>query len=252
MLKVEKQKGAKYIILNIWDDDHYRSLDAWRSIRFGQGSDCGFTLPHLRVDVKNNRCEQMENLLKTREDVFKLRDKDFLWAAFENDPILQLVMAGRGASKGSMELNNPVPVSFGIPEETITNTEIALQIKKIHTEAALFASKNIVSWTENFIKESGKKFMIILSFRKDNIARELHNKPRFDQSFVDWLKNKPYPVIDMRDIFREEYKRFKVDIDSFLTPFYNGHHTPAGNFFMAWRLKDKLVEWLDPAPKPYQ
>ena len=103
MLKVEKQTGAPYIVFNIWDDDHYRSLDAWRSIRFGQGSDCGFTLPHLRVDVRQDTCEPIENLLKTREDVFKLRDLDFLWHAFKDDPILQLVMAGRAAI--------PVPVA---------------------------------------------------------------------------------------------------------------------------------------------
>ena len=146
---------------------------------------------------------------------------------------------------------SPVPVSFGIPEETISNTKIAELIRKVHTDAALFASQNIITWTEDFIRKTGKKLMIILSFRKDNIALDLQNSPQFDQCFVDWLKDKPYPVIDMRDAFRQEYKRFKGDIDSFLKPFYNGHHTPVGNYFMAWHLKDKLVQWLDPAPKPY-
>jgi hypothetical protein len=51
MLKVEKKTSGGYIILNIWDDDHYRNLDAWRSIRFGYGSRCGFTLPHLRIAI---------------------------------------------------------------------------------------------------------------------------------------------------------------------------------------------------------
>src|SRR5688572_27177851 len=67
MLRVEKQRPAGYVVLNVYDDDHYRNLDAWRTIRFGQRSACGFTLPHLRVDVANNRCEPVENLLRTPE-----------------------------------------------------------------------------------------------------------------------------------------------------------------------------------------
>ena len=32
----------------------------------------------------------------------------------------------------------------------------------------------------------------------------------------------------------------------------NGHHTPAGNFFTAWTLKDRIAKWLNPAPLPYR
>ena len=41
MLKVEKADPVRHVILNIWDDDHYRNLDSWRSIRFGQRTFCG-------------------------------------------------------------------------------------------------------------------------------------------------------------------------------------------------------------------
>jgi hypothetical protein len=30
----------------------------------------------------------------------------------------------------------------------------------------------------------------------------------------------------------------------------DGHHTPVGNFFTAWALRETLVQWLDPAPLP--
>ncbi len=93
--------------------------------------------------------------------------------------------------------------------------------------------------------------MVILSFGQGNIARALRGTPRFDQSFVDWLKDKPYPVIDMRDFFRADYKRFKVDISTYLKRYYIGHHNPAGNFFTAWALKNQVVDWLDPTPLPY-
>jgi hypothetical protein len=252
MLKVEKQTSGGYIILNIWDDDHYRNLDAWRSIRFGYGSRCGFTLPHLRVDVAKGRCKQIENISNTPKDLYKLCDEDYLWRTFKDDPILKMVVTARkGGRNISSKLINPVAVTFGIPDEKIADTETAKKIKKIHTEAALFATQNVVTWAEEFAGDTGKKLMIMLSFGRGNVAKLLSGKPRFDQSFVDWLKDKPYPVIDMRNVFAEDYKKYKIDIDGYLAPFYNGHHTPKGNFFTAWAIKDRVIKWLNPKPRPY-
>jgi hypothetical protein len=252
MLKVEKQISGGYIILNIWDDDHYRNLDAWRSIRFGYGSRCGFTLPHLRVDIADGICKQMENISKTPADIYKLCNEDYLWRTFKDDPILKMVMAARESGKNiSDELINPVAVTFGIPDEKIADTETAEKIKKIHTEAALFATKNVVAWAEGFTKRNRKKLMIMLTFGRGNVAKHLSGQPRFDRDFAHWLKNKPYPVIDMLEVFAEDYKKYKIDIDQYLTPFYNGHHTPRGNFFTAWAIKDTIIRWLDPKPLPY-
>ena len=253
MLKVEKKISGGHVILNIWDDDHYRNLDAWRSIRFGYGSRCGFTLPHLRVDVAKGTCKQIENISQRANELYKLCDEEYLWRTFKNDPILKMVMAARAGGRNiSEKLINPVAVTFGIPDEKIANTETAKKIKKIHTEAALFATKNVVMWAEEFTREAGKKLMVMLTFGQGNVARHLAGETRFDQSFVDWLKDKSYPVVDMRDVFEADYKRHKVDIDEYLKPFYNGHHTPRGNFFTAWAIKDKVIQWLEPKPLPYR
>lgn len=251
MLRVEQHTSSEYIIFNIWDDDHFRNLDSWRSIRFGQGSQCGFTLPHLRVNVALNQCEQKENLIQKPEDVYKLCDESFLWENFNDDPVLRLVMAAGEGGEISRRLKNPVAVSFGIPEEKTVDTDTARQIRKTNTEAALFATKNVIGWVEQFVEKTGKKLMLILSFSDDNIANELKGKERFDQSLVDWLKAKKYPVIDMRDAFAVDYKNFKGSIDEYLSGYYIGHHTPRGNFFTAWAIKNAITRWLDPAPSPY-
>ena len=253
MLKVEARTPGGYIILNIWDDDHYRNLDAWRSIRFGKGSRCGFTLPHLRVDVAGGTCMQIENIAKTREDLYRLSDEEYLWRTFQDDPILKMVMAARvGGRNPSEAVVGPVALAFGIPEAMTADTEMAKKIRKIHTEAALFATRNIVTWVEEFTREAGKHLMIMLSFGQGNVAAHLSGEPRFDRSFVDWLKGKPYPVLDMRDVFATEYRKSKLGVDQYLAPFYNGHHTPRGNFFTAWALMDTVVHWLNPRPLPYR
>jgi len=253
MLKVEKKISGGYVILNIWDDDHYRNLDAWRSIRFGYGSRCGFTLPHLSVNVAKGSSKQIENISKRPKDLYKLCDENYLWRTFKDDPILKMVMAARKGGRNISEtLINPVAVTFGIPDEKIADTEAAKKIKKIHTEAALFATQNVVTWAQEFAKDTRKKLMIMLTFGRGNVAKHLSGEPRFDQGFVEWLKDKSYTFIDMRDAFAADYKKYKVDIEQYLAPFYNGHHTPRGNFFTAWAIKDRIIQWLNPKPLPYR
>lgn len=256
MLKVEKQKSAGYIILNIYEHDHLRNLNAWWSIGHGvAGPHIGFTLPHLRVNVGQGRCEQVENLIRIPGEVVKLRDEDFIGQAFKDDPVLRLVLATRSGREADAPAVNAIAASFGVPPERIAPGTSAQQLREIHTEAALYATRNIVTWVEQFVAATGKRLMIILSFSGGGIANDLAGRPRFDQSFVEWLRTKPYPVIDMRDAFGQEFRQSKADIKTFLNRFYNvhlGHHTPAGNFFTAWALKERVAKWLKPAPLPYR
>src|SRR5262249_43821886 len=118
-----------------------------------------------------------------------------------------------------------------------------------------FATRNVLTWVEQHIAKTGKKLLLVLSYGLRNMQAALEGKPRFDQALLDWLKDKPYPVIDMREAFRKKFAQFKGDAPTFLRRYYiesGGHHSPAGNFFTAWALKDTLVKWLDPAPLPYR
>ena len=94
--------------------------------------------------------------------------------------------------------------------------------------------------------------MLILSFSRKSIVAALKGEPLFDQSFLDWVRGKTYPVLDLRDAFREDFATSSDGIEGYLEKFYNGHHSPTGNFFFAWAIKDRICEWLDPAPLPYR
>ena len=118
--------------------------------------------------------------------------------------------------------------------------------------AALFATRNVITWTERFVENTGKKLLVMLTFGRGSVRAELQGRPRFDQELFDWLKDKPYPIVDVRDAFRAEYQQFPGDIDRFLDRYYIGHHSPAGNFFLASAVRDLLTKALDPAPLPYR
>ena len=83
------------------------------------------------------------------------------------------------------------------------------------------------------------------------VIKALENEPLFDQTLLDWLAGRSTTWVDLRDPFREDFARSSLDADTYLEPFYNGHHTPKGNFFFAWGIKDRVVDWMDPKPAPY-
>lgn len=252
MLKAEAESPAEYIILNIWDDDHYRNLDAWRPIRFGRVISDNFTLPHLRVDVEAGFCQQLPNIFSKADEVYQLCDQEYVWKMFADDLVLKLHLASRKKRGVSAEQVREIAGRFGVSAEGLSNMAPQDQLREIYTAAALFSTKNVVTWTEQFCKRTGKKLMIILSFSQGNVAAYLRGERRFDQSFVDWLVDKPYRVIDLRDAYRQEYKQFGGDVDEYLQRYFIGHHNPAGNFFMAWAIKNQVVEWLSPKPLPYR
>ena len=243
MLNVEAQHPAEYIILNVWDDDHFRNLDAWRSIRMArQGR---FTLPHLRVNLEAGAFEERENLCQTPEDVYRLCDPDWVWETFKDDPVLHAVMARKGHADAAKAMAQGLGGA-------LNNAKSDAEAYVMHTEAALFATRCVIEMAEQFTRAHGKKLLIILSFGKRHIAEALENKPLFDQTFLTWLATKTLPVIDLRDAYKREFANSRLNADAFLDPYFIGHHTPLGNFFFAWAIKNRIVSWLDPKPLPYR
>ena len=251
MLRVEASGGAKYVILNIYDRDHERNLSPWwpiASIR----SPHDFTLPYLRVNVEGERCEEVENPSRKAEELYRLCDEDFVWRTFKDEPVLFTALATAGGEALAEKLEGPVADRFGIPRGRFEGASAKERIARMQMAAALFATRNVLTWTERFVEKAGKKLFILLTFGRTSVRAELQGRPRFDQELLDWLRHKPYPIMDVRDAFRAEYRQFHGDIDRFLDRYYIGHHSSAGNYFLASAVRDLLIKALDPAPLPYR
>jgi hypothetical protein len=233
MKLMEEQERADYVILNVWHDDHFRSLDSWRSIRFGFRTPCGFTLPYLEVDEKTGEVREKPNVCPTSQSAYWLTDRDFVLKTFRDDRALRDmkdsdINVGEGGVYWRPEMMSPGFV-----------------------RSALLASSRIVEWCERDTARRGQKFMLILSHGEGIIRSELLGQPRWDETFVDSLAGKPYPVLDLRDAHRQEYAGMTVSVDEYLKRYYIGHYSPTGNFFFAQAFRKRLVEWLDPCPAPY-
>ena len=78
MLKEEKSSPSDLIIFNIFEDDHYRSVGAWGTLRAGK--DWRFfwpTVPYLTVDFSSGKSEGHPNSCPTEDMVYKLCDLDW-------------------------------------------------------------------------------------------------------------------------------------------------------------------------------
>ena len=242
MLKVEREHPAEYIVLNIWDDDNFRNLDAWRTLRFGRGSNCGFTLPHLNVDLEHDIVSERENLCPTPDDVHRLAEPEWLVETFADDPVLNAVLDVMALR--TVPSTEEVPLGVGLPGEAdLLCSQLA--------QKALRATRHVLELTEAFVNESGKKLLVVLSYSQGGVLRALQDEPNWDQSTVDFLKTRDYPFLDLRQHHLAEFNLFNLDPAAYLTRYYNGHYAPAGNFFFAQALKDIIVDWLDPKPLPY-
>lgn len=248
MLKVEAATPAEYIIFNIFQDDHYRSLDAWRSIRFGKKTPCGYTLPHLRVDPDTGEVAERPNICVRPDEVFKLADLDWVEKTFTDDPVLQMVLGTRSDAGGK---DTWVPMGFGLTQAAASDDEAIARLRDSHTQAALRSTCWILDRLAEFAAEMGKKIFIVLSYG-GGIGRDLRGVDRWDQAVLDHLKAKPFGVVDLRDAHKADFANYACDVDTYLKQFFVGHYSPVGNFFEAQAVLPALIEMLDPKPEPYR
>jgi len=257
-MKIEEERvPSDLIILNIYDDDHYRNLDAWRNIRAGK--DRRFLCPpcpHLKVNLETGKCEEMPNPCPTSDSVYNLCDLDWAVDRFKDDFVLNIMLAHANAKAGNpdrayqaiMDLTK----THGINTRIDRGDTVSRSAQVLHAKAALLATTQIVKWTEEYAKQKGKQVLYVLSFNAGTVARKLSEGTRFDQSFVDYLKRENLPHVDLLAKHEEEYARFKGSVEQYLAQYYIGHYNPRGNFFTAMAIKPKLVEMLDPKPLPYR
>ncbi len=104
-------------------------------------------------------------------------------------------------------------------------------------------SRNLDAW---------RNIRVNISYSAGRIAQIREDDPRWDKAFVDFLKKRTHPVIDMaEEHIRDHAENYKMDFNDYLKQFFVGHYNPRGNFFCAFATKDALVKLLDPKPMAY-
>ena len=124
---------------------------------------------------------------------------------------------------------------------------------ELYTRCAIKTSIYTIQKAVDFTNRKNKKLMVILSYGQPNLEIFMKTGKRFDTKFIKFLKENNIFYVDSLEKHAAEFKKFRIPTEQYSRRFYNiAHHTPLGNHFFAYAIKDEVVNWLDPKPPAYR
>ena len=264
--------AADHIILNVWDDDHLRNIDAARWIRVawthralprGEGADAypvhGFPWCHLRYNLESGDFVECPGLCKDEDDLRKLADRDYYYQAFKDDEVAHLFTLREGGEAPTERLQ-AVAAAFGLDVNLADPERRIDDATKLHWAYGMRGTRWIIDTMRAWAEAQGRRLMVILSYDTPAVKTFVETGERFDDDIVRYLQESNVPYADCLLRAAEEYKQFSIPVEQYLERFYIpragaqvfGHYSPHGNFWFAWAIRGEVVDWLDPKPPAYR
>jgi len=235
MRREESRVPARYIIFNIFDDDHYRNLHGWQRPRFRVNrKSTNPPVPHVKVDPDKGTFVEFANPCPTPESLYRLCELESAYALFgDDDSVVRFARRRVFRAQGSA---NVPRVDFDDPE---------------CTRSALFATTRVVDLIEQFAGQGDRKILYVLSYAAPRVQRYVKEGRRFDATLVEFLEQRRLPYVDLLKVHAANFAKSGGDLDGYLSRHFIGHYSPLGNFFCAFAMKDALLRMLDPPPPAY-
>jgi hypothetical protein len=269
--EVKKNLAADYIILNIWDDDYMRNIDAARWVRVAwmcrdlprgrrDGYPVhGFPWMHLRFDVASGEWEERPGMCERATDLLRLVGKDNFYNAFKDDPVAHLYCLREGGVAPIEELE-VLAEAFGVKVNLRNARTRQADAKKLHVAYGIRSTMFVVDKFRKWCRANNRKLMILLSYDVPTLQTYVKRGTRFDAEFVQFLDREMYPHIDTLPTFGAEARLFKGSVEQFCERLYVeragaqvfGHYNPCGNVCFANAIRQGLIDWLDPKPLSYR
>ena len=270
LLDVEAtEQSAKYLIFNIWGDDHFRSVYAWRWLVFPKNviesmSGAMFHANpwvHARLDNVGQLIE-MPNLCPTEQSLYQLCDLDFLVETFADDEIVHLMFAERTGSVLELESLEAAASKCGqqFDADLSKPNEVKAAASRVLHAYAIQVGMAIMDRLHDFCKKHEKKLLVLLSYPVGSVWHACNRSPANDLDNVDWhpqrfkehLTSLGIEWCDSLPAHVAEFDTFKLTAKEYVDRYYIGHYTPRGNHFFAYAIKDQVRDWLSPMPPAYQ
>lgn len=253
--------SADNVILNIWSDDHRRSLMAARWLhqkghrdRINRSGDMYFhNTPwcHVRIDSETGQLQEFENRYSTPESLYQLCDKDYIYNAFKDDIMVHVELAQMQGWAENLNAVKQLAEMLEMEADWSSRAATARSAERLFWTCGMKASEYIVQKTLSFAEQEHKQLLILLSYRNRDVVNACKGLPRFDQHFVDFLERNNIRFIDGLQKHVDDFAAFRLSPEDYVKRYYIGHYSPAGNHFFAFAIKDEIINWLDPTPGPY-
>jgi hypothetical protein len=264
---LREEADSEYVLLNVWSDDHYRSVYSWRTLHMpGYGEmlrdtvaveDSGYMFhanpwAHLRMNLDTGEYEEQANPYSTPESLYALCDPDHVVDAFQGHAEVQARLAMQGATDVQLDLLQRLADALDMPTDFSSSDATARTGSALLTAYALRSTMWVVEKASAFAASTGKQLMVVTSYMSSDVVAACHGRPRFDQPFVDYLERQDILFVDSLAKHVEDYAHFGCTPEEYAARYYIGHYAPTGNHFFAFALKSEVVEWLSPKPPAYR
>ncbi len=269
LLEVEStERGAPYVVLNIWGDDHYRSISPWRWLSFppevlqSMSAEMFHANPwdHARLDPRTGELVEKPNACPTPESLYNLCDLDFVMDTFGDDEVVHAMAAMRSGEVTNAEPLERMAAACGYDRLDLSTEHLTRSTTtEMHHQYAVRVGMKIVERLKEFVDSQGKQLMVLLSHPSGSVWHYCADRLG-EPGFVDWhprvfqdhVRSLGVPVIDTVQKHVTEFQTFRLDAKRYVDRYYIGHYNPTGNHFFAYAVKDELVDWLDPKPPAYR
>ncbi|HIJ73134.1 MAG TPA: SGNH/GDSL hydrolase family protein, partial [Candidatus Hydrogenedentes bacterium] len=203
--------SAKYVILNIFADDHIRNLDAARWIRtrwFEKDLPPGQAYPlhglpwaHVRFDLDKGRFVELPGACANEDDLRALCDPDRFYETFKDDAIVRLFLLELGGEAEFDDLE-AVAEALGVAVNLRDAAPRRDEAHKLHVAYGMKATEYILDQMAPWIAQTGKKLMVVLTYGQNalcgqtGVCEYITEDRRFDQPFLDYLTHNNVPYVD--------------------------------------------------------
>src|SRR5262245_38025822 len=159
MKREELRTPAKYIVLNIYSDDHRRNLYGWASIGMPdplhqRKLQRRPTAPFVKANPATGEFLERENPCPRPESLYNLADLNWAYENFKDDFILKIVLAREMAKQGTPEKSYAeimkLAQEHGIGTQIDSVEGLNKTLDALLIRAALFASMRIVEKVEEY------------------------------------------------------------------------------------------------------
>jgi len=260
--------GAEYVILNIFDDDHTRNIDATRWIRCRADVQLpdqpqpinGTPWAHLRFDLDHGNFVKHSGLCKDEQALRALCDPQNFYNAFKDDTIVQLFVLERGGDVDNLDELEALAEAFDISVNLRDPQKRRDDALKLHFEYGFRSSQFILEEMQPWLQSLGKKLMVVLTYGGRFVKEEVAGIERFDQRFLDYLDRNNILYFDSMPAIVADYKLYNLSVEDYLRMLHIppteaavwSHYNPVANHKFAFWIKDAIVDWLDPKPPAYR
>jgi hypothetical protein len=259
--------GAEYIVLNIWSDDHARSLMRWRWLQVPGYRRAFFRHPpqgdevsmfhinpwaHIAFDPSTRTFAEQPNPYPTPESLYLLCDPEHVLEAFRDDFAAQTMFAEEGATDLNRDLLRKVADALDLEVDFSSQEATARTARGLLAGCGQRASVFVLDRLVAYLRQRGKKLLVLLTYGAREVIEAARGRPRADQFLVDYLRSAGILYVDGLEKHVADYRSYACPVEEYVSRHYIGHYTPTGNHFFAFAIRNDVVAWLNPKPPAYR